>query len=101
MERIMANCVKGRILRGSRFILCVAALACHSEIFATISDAESCSKEELFREECDYQNAVQKRDCLQEQIAKIKECERKVAALDEQLVEKIKEKANEAKNSGK
>ena len=92
----MTNPIKRKI----HFLLCIAALSCHSEIYAS-SDAEACSKQELLQEECDYQNAVQKRDCLQAQIAKIKECERKVNELDEQLVEKIKEKANAEKKVGK
>lgn len=64
---------------------------CNSKTFA-ISDAELCSKEALLSEECHYTNAEQKRDCLTVQVKKIKTCEQKVAALDQQLVKVAMEK---------
>jgi hypothetical protein len=82
-----------RILKNLIF---TAALVLASNTHAAPGDAESCSKEELLEEECEYENAVQKRDCLKAQIAKFEECERKVAALDQELAEKIIEKSKKS-----
>lgn len=79
-----------RILKN---IIYTTTVALASTVYASSEDAESCSKEELLQEDCEYENAIQKRDCLKEQIAKFKECERKVQALDQELAEKIKEKS--------